>query len=267
MKTIKVLILGASGYLGESLYHKLNDLDMYEVLGSCYKSKSDAFININVLDEQDVQKVINMKPDIIVWTVMNQEHEYKISESGLKNILSSIHNDVRFIYLSTTVSRGRDQKESNQAIIRNENEYLHNYINGKILGEQLVKKLNDFTIIRPGSIYGFGYKNRKDQRMKVLKVKSDKCETFKRTKNLYASFVHIDDLCNSIIELLQSKFIGIVNIAGEKPATHYNFNKHIADMLRMNNDFIIPDYLDEENYHTLCSEIRKKIIKTKIREI
>lgn len=267
MKKLKVVIIGASGYLGKSLYHKLIELDQYQVLGTCNTNKSDELLTINILKMQDIEKVVNLRPDIIIWTVMNQELELNISQVGLQKIIELLPNDVRFIYLSTTVGKGKDQTELTKTKFRNENEYLHNYINGKIQGERYVMNLLNFVIVRPGSIYGYGYQNQKDDRMIFLQNMYKKNEIFKRTDNLYASFVYIDDLCNGIIELLESDFIGIINVAGKDPVSHYHFNKHIANLMNINDEFITPEYKDEAIYHNLSSSLRENNLKSHIRDI
>jgi dTDP-4-dehydrorhamnose reductase len=84
---------------------------------------------------------------------------------------------------------------------------------------------------------------------------------------MYASFVNVQDLAKAIIELVYSKFIGIINISGERPISHYDFNIHLARLLKIDNSFIIPDYKEKEVYHNLNNDKRKLILNTIVRDI
>lgn len=267
MKRKKIVIIGASGYLGKTIYHTVKDLDLYSVTGTCYSKESTEFISVDVMDTEALQRVIENNPDIIIWSVMNQEHEQEITTRGLKKLIELIPSDVRFIYLSTTVGIGRDQTEKTIPKVRDHQEYLYEYINGKIEGERLVKTLKNHVIVRPGSIYGYGYQKQLDSRMRILMEKYNKGVTYRRTDNLYSSFIHIEDLTNAIVELISSNFTGVINIAGSSAVSHYSFNRNLAGIMGINTNFIKPDYIDKSRYHNLSPNLRKEILKTQIRDI
>ncbi|MCB2290904.1 hypothetical protein LGK97_14245 [Clostridium sp. CS001] len=190
-----------------------------------------------------------------------------LSLIGLNDIVNSISEDVRLIYVSTTVGQGRDQLESIIPHKRTPDEHLPKYINGKIKGEEIVRKHANHVIVRPGSIYGYDYDVKMDLRMRALLKMSKSGETYLRTANMYASFIHVQDLADSIIEIAYINFRGTINIAGEKPVSFYNFNIHLANLLTIDNNFIIPDYRSEDEYHNLNSDKRKGLLGTLIREI
>jgi len=185
----------------------------------------------------------------------------------LRYLISIIDDDTRFIYLSTTVGVGKCQGEDVEPKRRMPDEYLCTYVNGKIDGESIVEDHHNHVIIRPGSIYGFDRKGGYDVRMKVL---WDKCETrqkFVRTDNFYVSFVHIHDLVCSILELVEVNFVGKMNIAGALPVSYYEFNRHLAGIIGIDDEFIVPEYLDSSKFNTLSAECRKTELKTDIREV
>lgn len=92
-------------------------------------------------------------------------------------------------------------------------------------------------------------------------------EKYSRTANMYASFVNIEDLAAAVIKLAYSDFTGIINVSGERPVSHYDFNLHLAELMGIDNGFIIPDYKAEDLYHNLSNDKRKLLLKTVIREI
>lgn len=264
---MRIVVIGASGYLGNTIYKKLKTLNNDEIYGTCCKSNNQELLKINVLDKLDIKKLLSYKPDIIIWSICDAEEEMSLSLTGLNEISNSISENVRLVYVSTTVVKGKDQTENVIPNRRMSDEYAYKYVNGKIEGENIVKKHLNHVIVRPGSIYGYNYDEKMDFRMKKLLEISKSGETYSRTANMYASFVNVQDLADAIIELVYSNFKGIINIAGEKPVSHYDFNIHLAKLLSIDNSFIIPDYKPEEMYHNLSSNKRKALLNTLIRDI
>lgn len=264
---MKLLIIGASGYLGNTIYKKLREYSNDEIYGTCNTSRNHELLQINVLDKLDIDKILSLKPDVIIWSIMNQEQEKLLSEIGLNTIVDNISKDVRLIYVSTTVGKGKDQTEDVIPYKRKPDEYLTEYINGKIEGENIVRKHSNHVIVRPGSIYGYDYDSKMDCRMKGLLEISKTGEKYSRAANMYASFVNVEDLTDAIIELSYNSFTGTINISGEKPVSHYDFNKYLASLMNIDNSFIVPDYKEEEVYHNLNNDKRKLLLNTIIQDI
>lgn len=264
---MRLLIIGASGYLGNTIYKKLKECTNDDICGTCCKSGNRELLQINVLNILDIKKLLSFVPDIIIWSIMDQEQEMLLSQIGVNEIVNNISKDVRLIYVSTTVGKGKDQAESVIPYRRVPDEYLSKYVNGKIEGESIVQKHPNHVIVRPGSIYGYDYNGKIDSRMKELRDISKTGKAYSRTANMYASFVNVQDFADAIIELSYSKFTGIINISGESPVSYYDFNIYLARLMNIDNSFIIPDYKQEEVYHNLNNEKRKLLLNTLIRDI
>jgi dTDP-4-dehydrorhamnose reductase len=84
---------------------------------------------------------------------------------------------------------------------------------------------------------------------------------------MYASFVNVEELANSIIELAYNDFTGIINISGEKPVSHYDFNRYLTTLMDIDNDFIVSDYKQEELYHNLNNDKRKLVLNTLVQDV
>lgn len=264
---MRILIIGASGYLGNTIYKKLKASSSDEIYGTCCSSSGDEFLTINVLNKSDVKKLILLKPDIIIWSIYDPEQEIYLSKIGLNEIVSNLSEYVRLIYVSTTVGQGKDQSENILPHKRRDDEYFYKYINGKIEGENIVKKHNNHLIIRPGSIYGYDYDGKMDSRMKALFELSKTGEKYSRTANMYSSYVNVKDLADAIIELAYKDITGIINISGEKPVSYYDFYVYLAKLLKIDSSFIIPDYTEEDRYHNLNNDKRKLLLSTAIKDI
>lgn len=257
---MKLLIIGASGYLGNTIYKKLKECINDDIYGTYCKSSNHELLQINVLNRLDIKKLLSLKPDIIIWSIMDKKQEMLLSQIGLNEIVNNISKDVRLIYVSTTVGKGKDQTESVIPHRRMPDEYLSQYVNGKIEGEIIVQKHPNYVIVRPGSIYGYDYDGKMDSRMKELLEIS-------KAANIYASFVNVQDLTNAIIELVYSKIIGIINISGERPVSYYNFNVYLARLMNIDESFIIPDFKEEKIYHNLNNDKRKLLLNTIVQDI
>jgi dTDP-4-dehydrorhamnose reductase len=265
---MKLLVIGASGYLGNTIYKKLKECNNNDdIYGTCYKSSNQELLQINVLDKLDVKKLLSFKPDIIIWSIMDPEQEMFLSQIGVNEIVNDIFEDVRLIYVSTTIGKGKDQAENVIPHKRMPDEYLSKYINGKITGEGIVKKHHNYVIVRPGSIFGYDYDGKMDSRMKGLLEISKTGKRYSRTANMYASFVNVEDLADAIIEIAYGDFTGTINISGERPVSHYDFNIHLSRLMDIDSSFIIPDYKQDDVYHNLNNDKRKLFLNTLIRDI
>ncbi len=265
----RIVIVGASGYVGTYLYNMCLEQDRFEVIGTTNKTISQEWITVDLLSKEGADSILALCPDVIIWCAMNQEQEMELTEIGLQSIVKGLSPHVRFIYLSTTVGVGKQQTEEISIQYREKEAYLSQYVNGKILGESYVKSHSNHLIVRPGSIYGYCWNRQRDSRMDNLYRKFMAEETYFRTTNHYASFVHIEDLCQGIIELIDHEYTGVVNIAGSQPVSHYNFNQHLAKLMQLDTlrEYIVADYHAESVYNTLSSVLRESILKTIFREI
>ena len=266
-KTMRCMVIGASGYLGNTIYKRLQLKSNISICGTCHKKSNQEFVKLDLTNALEIAKIIQYKPDVIIWSVCDFEDEMILSQVGLNAIIENLNANVRFIYVSTTIGKGRDQAEDTKPHYRLPDEYLSKYINGKIEGEKIVRRHINHVIVRPGSIYGYAHNGKMDLRMERLLEIYKNGITYSRTANMYASFVQVLDLANAIIEFLDNDFKGTINIAGEKAVSYYDFNKHLANILNISDQFIMSDYKSEEIYNNLNCNLRKTILTTDIREI
>lgn len=263
----KHIVIGASGYLGNTVYKKLADNCSETVHGTCCHNGTPDLIKLNLTDKSGIHKIIDLKPDTIIWCACDLENEMNLAYTGLQELIKDIPDHIRFIYISTMVGIGKNQRENVIPRKRSEGEYLNNYINGKIEGEHIVRRHKNHVIIRPGSIYGYDFDGNIDRRMKRLLEYLHTEKQYSRTVNLYTSFIQITDLANAIIELANGDFLGTINLSGEKPVSYYEFYKHLARLLNINENIIIADYNQKTIYNTFDNTLRKRVLKTVVNEI
>ncbi|MBN2879191.1 MAG: sugar nucleotide-binding protein [Clostridia bacterium] len=265
---MKVLIIGASGFLGSTLYKKFTQNGAV-VIGTFNSNQIDAKqIKMNLFNLSDIERVLlESIPDVIVWAVCDYENENRLTDIGIKYILNCINNSIKFVYISTTISEGPLQRETVNPVYRTEDMYLYKYVNGKIDGEKLVKAHKNHIIVRPGSIYGVDGYNRLDTRTATIKEKIENKIPYVRADNLVTSFVNVNDLAKAIVELIDMNFIGTINIAGDIPVSHYYFSKKRAESLGLDTNYITAETKDTAYEYSLDTTNQRNLLQTNIQNL
>lgn len=147
---MKILITGASSYVGARLYLDLKK--DFETVGTYYTNKlSKEFIELDITDKDKIIQTVKLiKPDVIIhvvanpsakWCEQNPELAVKINEEGTKNIVDAANLvGAKVIYIST------------KAVVSQTNVYGKT----KLAGEKFVKNTKKgFIVLRPSFIIGF----------------------------------------------------------------------------------------------------------------
>ena len=260
---MKVLILGASGFLGGTIYSKIKNSGN-EVLGTYSKNnKNRDYIKLDVFEISSLTALVTeYKPDVIIWTVINHEREEEIAEKVMPALCDAVGSK-RFIFVSTSVAYEKNMSESVEPFLRTEESYNHHYFNGKIKSEQVISKLPNYCIVRPGSIYGIDPFGEMDNRSLALKKHVDSGEIYIRANNIEFSIVDVNELADAIIELTTNDYVGILNVSEEKPVSHYAFNKALCRKYGWDDSCIVANE-EKENIYYLDNSLRKRILKTRI---
>lgn len=147
---MKILITGASSYVGARIYSDLKN--KFEVTGTYYTNK--LFPELELLDIRNKSKVEKFvkktRPDIIIhvaanasggWCEQNPEQAISINQDGTKNITEAANKcNAKVIFISSL------------AIVNVESLYSRT----KIAGENFVKNVKEgYIILRPSLIVGF----------------------------------------------------------------------------------------------------------------
>jgi len=146
---MKILILGASGYLGSRLYSDLQE--DFNVVGTYNKTKlNNDFIQLNITNKDQVKQVFNqVKPDIIIQTANYPSPRFaKDNEDGYKNLnLSS----TKIIKDTANLISAKVIFISSFAALNPDNIY------GKLKleSEEIIKQVRaGYLILRPSLILG-----------------------------------------------------------------------------------------------------------------
>jgi len=269
---MKILILGASGYLGGVVYAQCRELADCAVCGTTHTQPAVGLCQLDICDENATRELISsFAPDAVIWCLWSKINEMELTDAGLRPLLALLPPSVRFIYLSTSLSPQDNQNEETPPEPMSEGSragtHLADYVNGKILGEELVRKRPNHVILRPGQIYGFGARGEMDGRM--IRVREAVSETggMVRSANVRISVVHVEDLALSIVELLDSDFTGTLCVASDRPVSYYEFYQYLAAQIGIEPDKIEPEYENRQPGRWFDTAKAKALLRTKFRDI
>lgn len=142
---MKVLITGASGYVGSSIYKFLEKKNL-SVIG-LYKNHKlfDELVYADLTSKESTDEVVaKTNPDVIIHTAadahtntceQNPDYARKLNVDGTRNIVNICSkNNIRIIYISTFGCFNKDKDSV--------------YLKTKSEAEEIVKSLNNYVIVR-----------------------------------------------------------------------------------------------------------------------
>ena len=148
---MKILITGASGYVGAKLYKDLKDAE-YDVVGTYHNNKLfEELVEADLTNELAVQKLISeTKPSVVIHSVATSsskacekdpEMAQRLNVNATRNLVEASRKaSIRFIHISTFACF--DEFPSNV------------YSRTKKEAEELVKTLKNYVILRLSLVVG-----------------------------------------------------------------------------------------------------------------
>ncbi|QRG66429.1 sugar nucleotide-binding protein [Brevibacillus choshinensis] len=254
----RVLLLGASGYLGAQILQELRHDQANEIVGTCYSSSVHADLaRIDVKDDRSFAALINrLQPDVVVWSLrgVDSVDALELIEQGMETLLKSVPEHSKIMYLSTDGVFGQKTgpfTEEEETGLLDERNPLAGYCLAKIKGEELVRgRSENHLILRYGPIYGKNGADVWDKRVSSLASELEGREVV-RTGNLFKSFVHVEDLARAIAELVPSAYTGTLHLGPARKESYYSFCRKMAARLGLNPDLVKEDVLSEERAREL----------------
>lgn len=151
MTNLKILITGASGYVGSRIYKDLKDAG-FDVVGTFNNTTLfEELIKADLTDSQQVKDLIaEVKPQVIVHTAadahtntceQNPDFAQKLNVEGTRYLVDEAKlHAIRFIHLSTFACFNENASSV--------------YAKTKIQAEKMVEKLENYVIIRLSMVVG-----------------------------------------------------------------------------------------------------------------
>lgn len=269
---MKVLIIGASSYVGARLYFDLKD--KFEIIGTYNNNQfSKSFIKLDVVNKDDVSKLLQkIQPEVVIHVanypspksaINNEENFIKLNDNGTINIVECTNKaHAKLIFISS-------QAANNATDI---------YGKLKAKSEKLIKTVKSgYLILRPSMIVGFS-PNTKNPRPfnRILRCLDDKktVGVFDTSWKLQPTYVgHLSQTIKKVID--QNLWNKTIPVFIDKLVTQYQIAKdilHTFDVKVEKTDMqmdIPPskDSLEEFNSFNFFPRTYEEMIDVILREI
>jgi dTDP-4-dehydrorhamnose reductase len=166
-RSMRVLIVGASGQVGSKLY-EIHNLNLHKVQGTTFSYEDKLFTKLDIRNKLEVLNFITSAPDIVHlpaaqcnvdWCESNPDEAWKVNVVGVDNVLFALNKykewakkEPRLIFYSTDfVFDGTEGLYDENSIPAPINRYGEQ----KLIAENLImQRWQNHIIIRTNVVYG-----------------------------------------------------------------------------------------------------------------
>ncbi len=216
----KILILGASGLLGESLVEYFASTGFkVGALSRSYDKKKNKLVNahaVDVLDYESLESIIAQYDIIIncIGQITSPIHDcITLNTQGVQNIVDAVKKNGNYlIHLSTVSVYGTSSHVTENSPVNPESVYG----TIKCFAEyQISQNLTNFMILRVSNLYGKGQTKGILGYITQSFYSSEKNLFFNNDGSLKRYYLHIDDLSAIVQMALIKNLKGVYNIIGK----------------------------------------------------
>lgn len=281
----KILITGASGFIGKNLIRSLEQNENKFEIHAISRSK-DVILNnienlhyVDLVNFENVKKIIvDINPNIIIHlaysknrveqnSILDQNYNLNLHISSniikISRLLKSLE---KFIFFGSCDEYGIQKNPYKEDLLE---QPLTSYGLSKLSITKVLKALHytenfPSLIIRPSVVYGAGQET--DMFLPALANAVKNQRPFNMTLGeQYRDYIYIEDLTDAIIMLLKSKNLKlgeIINITYGKSFKIKDIAIKFANFIKVDGESILKigniDYRDTEvmNYHTSNQKIK-----------
>lgn len=273
---MKLLILGATGFLGSKIYNLTSKNKEFTVIGTSRSPhEQPAIVQVDVTQKHSIEcAIVKFEPDVVIWTLMSFEDEKRIIDRGLNPLLSTVKPRTKVIFVSTDavfVGSIGGYKETDPIGTLPEEAPLAEYVNGKVAGENLIReKHSNHVIIRTGPLYSDASDSIIEKRTLKMMESIRKSKPIDAASNVYRTFVNVDDLANAILELCMVNFTGTLHAGPTQKESYYTFYMKRFNHLGWSTETILPSTVNDPFLSldtSLNTQKARGLLRTKFRKL
>lgn len=225
---MKYLITGASGQLG---YDIINELKKRKELDYLAPSSKE----MNITDINKVKEIIsNYKPDVIfhcaAYTSVDKAEEnkeicYDVNVNGTRNIaIAAKECNAKIIYISTDYVF--DGTKDGTYTTEDKTNPINYYGYTKLCGEEIVKTLDDYLIVRISWVFGINGNNFIKTMLKLAESKNE----ISVVSDQIGSPTYTEDLSKLLLDMVKSGKRGTFHATNEGYCTWNEFARYIFEV-------------------------------------
>jgi dTDP-4-dehydrorhamnose reductase len=182
---MRVVIVGASGYLGSELFAQAKALG-YEPIGTTRSGAHTSLLRFELEDKSTWPAVTNQKADVVIWTARSQKL-YKAGDPF--DVLLNELSDTKFVYVSTDVVYCQRTLQAPTS--------LGDYARRKLAEQESVLKRTQSAVFVTGPIIGENSAGVIDDRTQKVLDEPEGVKEF--WDNVYKTFVPVKGLARTIL--------------------------------------------------------------------
>jgi nucleoside-diphosphate-sugar epimerase len=235
---MRIYITGASGFVGKRLvdnFRKKN-FEVVPIVRKRTGDDSEIQIDFSKASENELYNVFN-KADCIIHLAAHPDFSTNFSYenyqinciANLRLINISCQLNIHFVFASNALISG-----VSSLLINSETKDSPDipYNIAKYISEQfLVEKLEKYTILRLGGIYGIKGPQHLYLNKAITKLIQDKTSPIINNDGLgMRNYIYVEDLCEWIYHIVENKIFGKILIAGPETLTLKAIFSNLCDV-------------------------------------
>lgn len=227
-----ILITGGTGYLGGELVRQALRLGM--PIAATYfsqqppRSNGIRWIPLDIRESLSVEETLDqLRPAIVIHTAYRQRDPglWAISAEGARTIAAASRaSGARLVHMSTdalfdgTVATAYTEQDAPSPV--------NDYGRAKAAAEAFVAEIDPHAaIVRTSLIYGF---HPIDMHTRFVLRVADGQEQAILFRDEIRCPIFVGDLAAAVLEVAQTDWRGVINIAGAQPLSRYDFGRLLA---------------------------------------
>lgn len=242
MIKMKILVIGASGLVGEQAYLAAKRLNM-EVYGTSFKQNINGMYALDITKKEDVLNLIKkINPECIIhaaaltfvdYCETHKQEAWLANVEGTRNIVAAAE-DAKVVYISSDYVFDGVNGPYAEDDLPNPINY---YGLTKLMGESAVSSLENHMIVRSTWVFDL-LSDTKNFIYRLINTLKEGKE-IKVPADQIANPTLARSLASCMLKLVKKYFSGIINISGSSRLSRYDFAAKVAENFSLDKDLIV----------------------------